>query len=61
MLVLTRKIGEQIVINGDICITILAIRGNQVRLGIAAPRETIVDRWEVREHRKPPSPRETAD
>jgi carbon storage regulator len=60
MLVLTRRIGEKIVINGDICITILAIRGNQVRLGIAAPRQTVVDRQEIRERRKRPSQGETA-
>jgi carbon storage regulator len=60
MLVLTRRIGEKIVINGDICITILAIRGNQVRLGIAAPRQTAVDRQEILERRKRPSQGETA-
>jgi carbon storage regulator len=37
MLVLTRKVGEQIVVSGDIRITIVAIRGDRVRLGIAAP------------------------
>ena len=51
MLVLTRKVGEQIVISGDICITIVAIRGDRVRLGFAAPRETVVDRGEIHERR----------
>ncbi len=62
MLVLTRRVGEQIVISGDICITIVAIRGDRVRLGITAPRETVVDRREIHERRsgqrdalKPPS------
>jgi carbon storage regulator len=52
MLVLTRKVGEQIVINGDVCITIVDIRGDRVRLGITAPRQTIVDRQEIHERRK---------
>jgi carbon storage regulator len=51
MLVLTRKVGEQIVINEDIRITLVAIRGDRARLGIAAPRETVVDRREIHERR----------
>jgi len=51
MLVLTRKVGEQIVIDGDICITIVAIKGDRVRLGITAPRETVVDGREIHERR----------
>ena len=51
MLVLTRKVGEQIVISGDICITIVAVRGDWVRLGISAPKETVVDRREIHERR----------
>jgi carbon storage regulator len=63
MLVLTRKVGEQIVVSGDIRITIVAIRGDRVRLGITAPSETVVDRREIHERRiaqqraaKPPPP-----
>ena len=51
MLVLTRRVGEQIVIGDAICITIVAIRGDRVRLGITAPRETLIDRREVHERR----------
>jgi carbon storage regulator len=51
MLVLTRKIGEKIIINKDTCLTIVAIRGDRVRLGITAPRETLVDRREIHERR----------
>lgn len=47
MLVLSRSCGEQIVINNNIIITILAIRGNKVRIGIDAPKEVIVNRREV--------------
>jgi peptidylprolyl isomerase len=47
MLVLSRKVGEKIVIAGDICVTVLAIQGNKARLGIAAPASARVDRLEV--------------
>jgi carbon storage regulator len=48
MLVLTRAIGERLVIgNGEVCIHVLEIRGNQVRIGIDAPRHIPVHREEV--------------
>ncbi|MBI3409665.1 MAG: carbon storage regulator [Planctomycetes bacterium] len=47
MLVLTRKIGEEIIIDGSIRVTITAIQGNKVRLGISAPPEVRIDRAEV--------------
>jgi carbon storage regulator len=47
MLVLTRRVGEGIVITGDIQITVLAITGGRVRLGIAAPESIHVNRHEV--------------
>lgn len=47
MLVLTRRLGESIWINDDIRIVIQNIRGNQVRVGVAAPREMVVHREEV--------------
>ena len=52
MLVLSRKIGEQIVIDGDVQVTVLAINGHTVRLGIAAPPSISVDRSEVFERRQ---------
>jgi len=51
MLVLTRKISEKIIINGDIRLTVVNIQGDRVRLGISAPRETVVDRQEIHESR----------
>ena len=51
MLVLTRRVGEQIAIGDDICLTVVAIQGDRVRLGIAAPKETRVDRQEIHERR----------
>ena len=50
MLVLTRKIGETIVIDSNIRVTITAIQGGKVRIGIEAPPEIPVDREEV--HRR---------
>jgi carbon storage regulator len=47
MLVLSRKVNESIVIDGQIRITLLMIRGNQVRIGIAAPGRVVVLREEL--------------
>ena len=49
MLILSRKLGEQIVIAENIVITVVEIRGDQVRLGIEAPREVPVHRKEIYE------------
>jgi carbon storage regulator len=51
MLVLTRRIGEQLVIDQNIVLTIVAIEGNKIRLGIAAPPTVRVDREEVHKRR----------
>jgi carbon storage regulator len=51
MLVLTRNVGEKIVIDGNIQVTVVAIKGNKVRLGIEAPDYVRVDRQEVHERR----------
>jgi carbon storage regulator len=51
MLVLARRAGEEIVINGCIRITVVRIKGNQVRLAISAPRSVCVDRHEVHARR----------
>ena len=47
MLILSRKVGETLVIGGDIEITVLGSKGSQVRLGINAPKEISVHREEV--------------
>ena len=55
MLVLSRKKNESIVINNDIIVTVVEIRGDKVRLGIVAPKEVPVHRQEVYDaiHGKP--------
>jgi len=47
MLVLSRKIGERIVIGGEVTLTVLDVRGQQVRLGIEAPRSIAIRRAEL--------------
>ena len=49
MLVLSRKKNEQIMINSDIIITVVEVRGDKVRLGVEAPKEVAVHRREVYE------------
>jgi len=51
MLVLSRRIGEEIIINDNIRVTVVAVKGDRVRLGIVAPRDVTVDRSEVHERR----------
>jgi carbon storage regulator len=52
MLVLSRRVGEAVVIGDDIHIKVVAVVGHKVRLGIAAPEEVLVDRQEVHEERR---------
>lgn len=47
MLILTRRVGETVVIGDDVTVTVLGVKGNQVRLGVNAPREVAVHREEI--------------
>jgi carbon storage regulator len=51
MLVLSRRMGEQIVISGGIRITVVALKGGRVRLGVSAPPSVVVDREEIANRR----------
>ncbi len=47
MLILTRKIGESLIIGNNITITVLGVKGTQVRIGINAPKDVSVHREEI--------------
>ena len=47
MLILTRRIGESLVIGNNVTITVLGVKGNQVRIGVNAPKEVSVHREEI--------------
>lgn len=52
MLVLTRKLGEEIIIGGEIVVTVVDVANGRVKLGIQAPKSVRVDRSEVRDQRE---------
>lgn len=47
MLILTRRVGEAIMIGKDIEVRVLGVQGQQIRLGVQAPKDVVVDREEV--------------
>lgn len=47
MLILTRRIGETLMVGDDVTVTVLGVKGNQVRLGVNAPKEVAVHREEI--------------
>ncbi len=49
MLILTRRMGETVVIGDDVTVTVLGVKGNQVRLGVNAPKQVAVHREEIYE------------
>ena len=49
MLILTRKVGEALKVGEDVTVTVMAVKGNQVRIGINAPKDVAVHREEIYE------------
>jgi len=52
MLILTRRVGETVMIGEDVTVTVLGVKGNQVRIGVNAPRNVAVHREEIFERIK---------
>lgn len=49
MLILTRRVGESLMVGDEVSVTVLGIRGNQVRIGVNAPKDIAVHREEIYE------------
>jgi carbon storage regulator len=49
MLILTRRVGETVIVGNDVTVTIVGVKGNQIRIGISAPKNVPIHREEIYE------------
>jgi carbon storage regulator len=49
MLILTRRVGQTVIVGNDVTVTIVGVKGNQIRLGISAPKNVSIHREEIYE------------
>jgi carbon storage regulator len=49
MLILTRRVGEKVMVGNDVAVTIVGVKGNQIRIGIDAPKNVAIHRKEIDE------------
>ena len=59
MLILTRRVGETLMIGDEVTVTVLGVKGNQIRIGVNAPKEVAVHREEIYERIKKEEAAET--
>jgi carbon storage regulator len=59
MLILTRRVGETVMIGNEVTVTVLGVKGNQVRIGVNAPKDVAVHREEIYERIKREEDQET--
>jgi carbon storage regulator len=61
MLILTRRVGESLMVGDDVTITVLGVKGNQVRVGVNAPKDVAVHREEILNRIEDAAAQEVAD
>jgi len=61
MLILTRRVGESLMVGDDVTITVLGVKGNQVRVGVKAPKDVAVHREEILNRIEDAAAQEVAD